>query len=103
MENDNLQEHIISYLIAKSPRIQNILRETERINQYAFNLNSNLEKLNNNLDEIKDIIACSAILSNNNMMTDDINAFSNNGRLKARRILYSIVNNAYGKYFTDTN
>ena len=103
MESNNLQDHIISYLIAQSPRIQNILRETERINEYAFNLNSNLEKLNSNLDEIKDIIACSAILSNNNMMTDDINAFSHNGRLKARRILLAIVNNAYGKYFTDTN
>ena len=97
MEN-NLQNHIISYLIANSPRIQNILRETERINEYAFNLNSNLDKINNNLDEIKDIIACSAILSNNNMMTDDINAYSHNGRLKARRILLSIVNSAYEKY-----
>lgn len=93
-KDNNLQNHIISYLISQSPKIQSILKDSEKINEYGLDLV-------NTMNEIRDLIACSAIISNNSTMIDEMNPQSHIGRIKAKRVLLSFVNKAYSKYCDD--
>jgi len=95
MENkNNLQNHIIEYLVSQSPKIQSILKDSDKLNEYGKDLITVM-------NEIKDVIACSAVISNNNTMVDEINPQSHIGRLKAKRVLLTFVNKAYEKYCND--